>query len=407
MNEGKLRRAIELLDDMGLTVDDFVSYLATGGDGTTGAPTISDYLVQVRKTLTPGTLRGYNTHFRRFEHGIPRTCDCVCNACLAEFAEHGKGCCSCNCTTCRDSALDWPAAGHRPMRPREFTRTELDVIPELARRHSRKNAMNDNRRRAAKGKTAKPDHGQGGQEMAVAAIRCLFERAIDDELVDRSPAVKLDKGARGETKRQALSADQVDELLITVVTAGDDPELDLLITWTELEMLARRGGVLDLTVGAVHTERQTANLREKGRKDREQPLSVELLDALLAHAARRGGSCCVPGHVEFDPNAKVLYFTDSTIERPHPLTSRRFDTLHDRIQTALPWANEMMYTGHVLRHTTGTIVDRLRGPKVAAAMLGHRPRRPTDGYTQARLDEIVEAHSVLTGKTHPLSTEKR
>jgi len=238
--------------------------------------------------------------------------------------------------------------------------------------------------------------------MAVSALRCLFERAIDDELIDRSPAQKIDKGVRGEPRRRALNPEQIEELLDAVESGGDDPELDLLITWCELELGARRGGVISLSVGALLADRQTATLNEKGRKEREQPMTLDLRNELLAHALRRNGSRCLAGSKDFDPNARVLYYRDSTPENPHPLTGRRFDTLHARIQRELLWANEMMYSGHVLRHTLGTIVERLRGTQVAEAMLGHRSSSPTDQYTRAGLDEKAEVFAVITGRQHPL-----
>jgi integrase len=393
----------ELLRSQNLTLEDLAEVMDSAGSSAASTRTVSDFLEPLRTSLTKGTLRGYDTHFKRFEKGMGPLCACDCDECLTAFEQSRA--CTCSCRACGKSALEWIAAGDRPLRNREFTRSELEVFAELAQRHAHKKAVLDNRRRAHRGQSAKPDHGQGGREMAVAALRCLFERARDDELLERNPAEKLDKGARGEPRRRALEPDQLEEVLTTIVTGGDDPELDLLITWCELELGSRRGGVTSLTVGGLNPHRQTVRLFEKGRREREQPASAVLIAALAEHAARRGGGRCRRDSDTYDPSAPVLYYADSTPQRPHALTSRRFDTLHQRVQRAHPWADEMMYSGHAMRHTLGTVVERMFGSRVAAAVLGHGPKRVTDQYTQARLTERADALSAITGQPHPLASD--
>lgn len=401
MNEQMLGPIAELLRTQGLTVSDLAEFIGRDADAFIDTTTVAAFLEDLRGALTKGTLRGYDTHFKRFENGIARLCGCECDTCLLDFHEHRR--CACECATCNASALDWQAAGKRPLRNREFTRSELERFAGLAQRHARHKALLDNRRRAARGKSAKPDHGQGGREMAVSALRCLFERARDEGLLEHNPAEKLDKGARGEPRRHALDADQIEELMATVVTGGNDPELDLLITWCALELGARRAGILTIAVGALNPQRQSVRLMEKGRREREQPASTELIEALAAHASRRGGPRCVRDGVGYDPPAPVLYYADSTPSAPHPLTSRRFDTLHARIQRAHPWADEMMYSGHAMRHTLGTLVERRFSSAVAAGVLGQGPKKTTDFYTQARLAERAAAFAAVMGEDHPLS----
>ena len=402
MGEETLGPIAELLRAQGLTAEDLAAFMGQSGEPRdTEVVTVKEYVEQVSAGLSEGTLRGYNTHFQRFINGVGPQCSCTCPECVKEWDADGS--CSCRCGKC-NNALSWAAAGGRPMRAREFTRTELDPFVEIAQRIAAKRATRDNARRAKKGLSAKPAHGQGGREMCVTALKCLFGRAFDDELIHRNPAEKLDKGGRSRSRRRALSEDELELLLEEVVSGGDDPELDLLITWAALELGARRGGLVSLAVGGLLTARQSISVLEKGRKAREQPASVELLESLLAHSARRGGSRCVPGHEDFDPAAPVLYYRDSTPERPHPLGRRRFDTLHRRIQRALPWANEMMYSGHAIRHTTGTIIERIAGTQVARVMLGHERRTPTDIYTDSTAAEVATAFSVMTGSPHPLAS---
>ncbi|MEI7895207.1 MAG: site-specific integrase, partial [Myxococcales bacterium] len=276
--------------------------------------------------------------------------------------------------------------------------TDLTII---AQRTATKRAIHQNRARAARGLSARSTSGQGGQEMCATALRGLFSAAFEDGKTKRNPAARLNRGARGASRRHALNDDQLAEVFAVVAQGGDDPALDQLLFWAELELGARRGGVLGLTMGQLHDESQMISLLEKGNKERLQPCSVELLGALRSNAEARGGARCVIGHPDFDPAAPVLYFKDSTPAKPHPVTSRRFDTLHRRIQLALPWANDAMFSGHALRHTSATMIERIAGFQSAQRFLGHHPNKPTDTYTIASPEEVATAWSTMTGKAHP------
>jgi integrase/recombinase XerC len=165
-------------------------------------------------------------------------------------------------------------------------------------------------------------------------------------------------------------------------------------------------GIVGLTVGQLDPVAQMVDLWEKGNKVGSQPCSLELISHLLALAQNRGGNRCLPGHAEFDPNAPALYYKDSTPEKPHPISTRRFDTLHKRIQLALPWANSARYSGHFLRHTISTMVERLAGYQTARQFLRHAGSGPTDTYVKAGTTEVAQAISAITGFSHPLARER-
>ena len=97
------------------------------------------------------------------------------------------------------------------------------------------------------------------------------------------------------------------------------------------------GGILALRVGGLLFNRQALEVIEKRNKSRIQPCSLELLEALREMAMTSEGTRYTPGHADYDPNAPVFYYQNSTSEDPHPLCDRRFDTLRKRIQRSLPW----------------------------------------------------------------------
>jgi integrase len=398
MSDDVLDSLARLLAASGYSVEDLVEHHRRATtDERPATLTVARHVDQVLAVLGAGTARGYRTHFVRLVDGVGPQCDCLCETCLDDFVADA---------VCHDRGghcakrLSFAPAGDKVLREGCIGRNELEVLAVIAERMSAKKAAIDNRGRARRGLSAKTAHGQGGREMCVAALRCLFDRAIPEHL-RTNPAEKIKKGNRSETRRRALTDDELAELLDETVGAGDDPEGDLALVWTALETGARRGGIVSATVGALNTELSTIRLLEKGKKEREQPISSDLAEYLLALAVERGGSRCLRGHSDFDPNAALFYFADSTPSAPHPLTTRRFDTLNGRLQRALPWANDMMFSGHVLRHTSGTIIERVAGTQVARKFLGHGKRRTTDTYTDASETEVATAFSKMTGQDHP------
>jgi integrase len=391
----------QLVEGSSLTIEDVAAHLA--GTGTSNNPTLGEYIPKVLSGLTEATAGSYKTHFNHLLNGISRQCTCICADCVAEFATRGS--CFCECSKCT-KAKEFLALADLVISKSSISKIDLDHLVRLVQAMATKRAMHANLIRARKRLAPKPIHGQGAREMCVAALRALFERMVSEDFIDKNPGKRLSKGKRSESKRRALTEDELTQLLDVVATGGDDPELDLALTWAELELGARRAGIVGLTVGRLDTVTQMADLWEKGNKVGSQPCSLELISHLLALAQNRGGNRCLPGHAEFDPNAPALYYKDSTPEKPHPISTRRFDTLHKRIQLALPWANSARYSGHFLRHTISTMVERLAGYQTARQFLRHAGSGPTDTYVKAGTIEVAQAISAITGFSHPLAREK-
>jgi integrase len=391
----------QLMEGSSLTVEDVAAHLA--GTGTSNNQTLGEYVPSVLSGLTERTAESYTTHFDHLLKGVARQCTCTCATCVAEFAT--KKSCKCKCTKCKN-AKEFAALAELVISKTSIKKIKLDDLVGLVQAMATKRAMHANLIRARKGLAPKPIQGQGARQMCVAALRALFERMVRDDLIDKNPAEHISKGNRSESKRRALTEDEFAQLLEVVATGGDDPELDLALTWAEFELGARRGGIVGLTVGQLDPVTQMVDLWEKGNKVGSQPCSAELISYLLAFAQSRGGNRCLSGHPEFDPNAPLIYYKDSTPDNPHPISARRFDTLHKRIQLTLPWANSARYSGHFLRHTISTMVERLAGYQTARQFLRHAGSGPTDTYVKAGTAEVAQAISAITGYAHPLAREK-
>jgi integrase/recombinase XerC len=241
--------------------------------------------------------------------------------------------------------------------------------------------------------------GRSAEENCVAAFRALYLKAVKARVVSFNPAGELDKPRRLENRRRALTASELSEVWETVTLVSRDPELDFLLVRFHVETGARRIGALGLRLKDLDFSRQTIWLTEKFDKPREQPVSASLLQALVAHAEGRGAK---------RPEDPVFRYrlVDPETGAGRPLTRRHYNTLFERLQAAIGWAQRMGLCAHVLRHTAGTAVERIAGFAVASAFLGHSQngRGPTSIYTKASIHEVAAAIAKLTGEPHPLAT---
>ena len=387
-----------LIETNGLDLADIEAALSGAED--TSRPTVREFIpIALRGLPSERSRDSYRTHLNRLANGVAKVCSCTCEACAIAYIDAGD--CAWSCKACMENPLEFAGIGDKRVRDRMVSFTDLEALSALAERIAVKRAVRTNVKRRARGLGPIAEHGQGARDTCRSALWRFFDLAIQDGLVSTNLADRLPSGRSVETKRRALTDAEVTELFNVVVSGGNDPELDLLICWASLEMGNRRGGILGLTTGDLKVERQLVILHEKNKKDREQPASLELLNALTAHAVARGGERCLPDHPSFDPTAPVLYYCDSTPEEPHPLARKRYETLHARIQRALPWAKEMNFSLHCARHTAGTLVERIAGTQVARKFLGHSTRAVTDEYTKATNEEIATAFSMMTGRFHP------
>jgi site-specific recombinase XerD len=326
--------ALLVLKSMGLSLDD----LTAAPRNRPPVPTFAEYVPVVAATVTPGTLRAYRPYWKRT---------------VEQWGER---------------RLDEPT----PSEVKQLVAyVKANAVP---RRNSR--------------------GGTHAAENLISALRCLYNRAVDDGLIEEkdNPARKVDKPRRMPSTRRALTDKELAEIN-QVAATGDDPELDTLILRLHTETACRRAGALAIRPRDLDREQCLILLREKGETFRWQPVSPTLMAALVRHAEERHAP----------PDGQLLRYRDG-----RQITERRYDGLWVRIGRELPWVRTQGISTHWIRHTTLTWVERNFGFAVAHAYAGHTDGRDdrvsvTTTYVRATLTEVATALAALTGELHPLA----
>jgi hypothetical protein len=186
--------------------------------------------------------------------------------------------------------------------------------------------------------------GRGAQEHLVAALRCLYRRAVEDGLIAEAdnPARKVAKPRRLPSTRRAVPEARLAEINQIAATTGDDPELDTLLLRLHTETACRRGGALALRSADLDQDQCLILLREKGETVRWQPVSPTLMACLMQHGQERHAP----------DGGQLLRYADG-----RPITSRRYDHLWTRIGRQLTWVRTQQISMHWIRHTTLTWVE--------------------------------------------------
>lgn len=233
--------------------------------------------------------------------------------------------------------------------------------------------------------------GSGAEENYIAAMRCLYRRAVANGLLTEAenPAAKVAKPRRGENNRRALPDTRLAELNAVASTTGDDPALDSLLLRFHTETACRRGGALALRRIDLDPSQCLVRLREKGGTQRWQPVSPTLMRYLLAHWDERGdGNSRSTGQL-------FRYAAGRGRRFGQPITYRRYDGLWQRLGDHLPWVLTQNVSAHWLRHTVITWVERTFGYAVARAFAGHSSNSGDVGttatYIKADLSEVATA----------------
>ncbi|PKW16822.1 site-specific integrase [Saccharopolyspora spinosa] len=332
----EIEAARVLLARLGVCPDDLANTPSTRPP----APTFTEYIPQVSDAVSTGTRRVYSTYWKRV-------------------------------------ATEW---GDR--RLNEPTPLEIKQLAEKIRSQVVL-------RRNARG-------GRGAAEHLIAALRCLYNHAVDDGVISEAdnPAKKVPKPRRLPSTRRGLPDSRLEEINHVAATTGNDPVLDTLILRLHTETACRRGGALALTPRDLDPDQCLILLHEKGGTVRWQPVSPTLMTHLRDHTEQRGAAAS---------GGQLLRYTNGD-----PITTRRYDHLFTRLGKHLPWVATQQISIHWLRHTTLTWVERNSGYAVARAFAGHTNNNgdsaTTTTYTRAGIHEIASALATLTGETHPLTT---
>ncbi|MFG3558315.1 tyrosine-type recombinase/integrase [Micromonospora sp. NPDC047557] len=236
--------------------------------------------------------------------------------------------------------------------------------------------------------------GRSAAEHLIAALRCLYRRAVADGHIAAAdnPALKVAKPRRLPSTRRAVADTRLAEINAVAASTGDDPALDSLLLRLHTETACRRGGALALRPVDLDPEQCLILLREKGDTVRWQPVSPTLMRHLQSHAEERHATGA----------GQLLRYRNG-----QPITYRRYDHLWVRIGEHLPWVYVQQISTHWLRHTTLTWVERNFGYAVAREYAGHSgggsDAGTTTTYVRASLHEVAVALAALTGEPHPLA----
>lgn len=330
----ELEAARMLLASLGFTPED----LLTASPPT--MPTFADYIPRVSQAVTDGTRRVYSTYWGR----------------VLEAWSHRR--------------LDEPTA------------LEITQLAERTRQLAVERSNSRGGRTAA--------------EHLISALRCVYRYAVADRLISEhdNPASRAAKPRRLASTRRALSNSELDEIVNTAATTGNDPELDTLLLRFHLETACRRGGALALRSADLDVHQCLVRLREKGQTTRWQPISPTMTTTLTAHHEQRGTG---------DRHDILLRYRNGS-----PLTARRYDQLWHRIGIRVPWVATQQVSTHWLRHTTLTWVERNFSYATARAYAGHNGRNDagtTATYVRADLNEIAIALATMTNEPHPLAID--
>ena len=326
--------AMLMLERMGLSPAD----LTAASERAATVPTFAEYVPVVMAAVGPGARRAYGSYWNRV---VERW---------------------------GDRRLDEPTAS-------EVRKLMADVKANVVAR------------RNARG-------GRSAQEHLVAALRCLYNHAVEDKLIDASdnPARTVPKPRRLPSSRRALPDARLAEVNNVAATTGNDPELDTLLLRLHTETACRRGGALALRPQDLDQQQCLIFLREKGETVRWQPVSPTLMNRLIEHADER----------QAPRDGQLLRYRNGK-----PITHRRYDSLWIRVGQHLPWAHTQQITTHWIRHTVLTWVERNFGTAVAAAHAGHAAGAGDAGvtgtYVRADLSEVAAPLAALTGEPHPLA----
>jgi site-specific recombinase XerD len=225
--------------------------------------------------------------------------------------------------------------------------------------------------------------GAGALASFTHASRFFYRVAVNDGVLAVNPAMALSMPNRRRRVRRALTEHELRDVYQTVMATSSDVALDLLLLDFHRETAARRGGAIALRVMDVNAVRGSLILREKGGHEREVPASRDLVRRMVQHAEERAA------RVSSD---QVFRYKNGA-----PLSRRRYNTIFDHVQAALPWAARLGVSAHFLRHTTLSDISAVAGIRVAAAYAGHAPSSVTDIYTVPTFEDLARAHALVFG----------
>lgn len=233
--------------------------------------------------------------------------------------------------------------------------------------------------------------GAGARTSFIQCARAIWACGIADKICESNPAASLEIGKKHRAhNRRALTNDELARTQFALANTND-PDLALLVFRIFLETGARRGELLGLsTQSLIHSDQGWSLVLDTGAKNRSmrvQPITDRLAEAIQVMALDRVGE-------DWRQDTTPLLRS----KRGIPITRRFLENRAAAVRKADPdlGGAELAFTWHLLRHTAGTLVERVAGFATAAYFLGHSinsgsATAVTLTYTGASPEEVRRA----------------
>lgn len=186
-------------------------------------------------------------------------------------------------------------------------------------------------------------------------------------------------------------SDKLADLARVACTTGVDPELDGLLVRFHHETAACPRGAVELTAGALDRQRQTVQLVQEDGRRIEAPITLALMERMIAHCERRTGGCV-------SASTPVFRFLDGS-----SLNRRHYTALARRWQAHLAWAAETGVGIRWVRQVVLIEVDQLCGNAVASRMSGSTRSATDRCFALATIEDLAQALTLRFGEVHPLA----
>jgi len=251
--QAALEALAKVLESLDIDIEDLARHL----DGETAThTTVADYLPTARAAASPACREKYDHYWRLLSEGDSR-CPCTCEACVdtRRVDECGCGNEGHGFESARrglEEGATYPGIGDKPVA--KVSTADIEVAAGWAQALAMKRNTARARKRDLGGRHPRHDDGRSAKESLIRAARNFLATACGDPDVRVSVNVARDVAIpkRRATEARHLDADQLAELWEATLSGGDDPELDALLFWGQLELGARRSGLLNLTVAELN-----------------------------------------------------------------------------------------------------------------------------------------------------------
>jgi len=215
-------------------------------------------------------------------------------------------------------------------------------------------------------------------------MRFYFRIAVNDRLINHSPAADVAPPKRPRPPERPLTPSELSDLFRVATQTGDDPALDTLLVLFLRHTACRREGCINLVRDNLDHRQHRVTVSEKNGETRVLPLAPWLLRELDTFATERGAAA---------RHDAVFRYLDG-----HPLTKRRFNTLFDRLDDHTEWSDPLDVGAHWLMHTTLSDIAAVAGDRVAEEYAGHvSNERTIYRYTSVTFEDLADAYWAVFG----------